>query len=162
SRLYQLRKFARRNKAIVGGVTVAFLALLIGTVISIQQAVVANAAAIQAKKNAYHACLVAASSALRYHEVQDAARHLEEAPREMRGWEWDHLQSRLDDSLLSLEIRYVPMSMAISPDGRIVASCASSGLISTWRVPEMTPIASYALTGSVDQRRVTALMFSAD
>jgi WD40 repeat protein len=162
SRLYQLRKFARRNKGIVTGVIVAFLALTVGTLVSIRQAVVARAAAVEAKKQAYHACLVAASSALRYHEVTDARRHLEDAPPEFRGWEWDHLGSRLDDSLLQLETRRTPMCMAVSPDGSIAAACASSGLISTWHVPDMTPIASYKLAGSVPQRRIAMMIFSAD
>ncbi len=39
SALYQLRKFSRRNKAIVGGVTVAFAALLVGTIVATWQAV---------------------------------------------------------------------------------------------------------------------------
>jgi eukaryotic-like serine/threonine-protein kinase len=46
----------------------------------------------------YRACLAAASASLENHDVADAARHLEAAPEALRGWEWRHLQSRLDDS----------------------------------------------------------------
>src|SRR5262249_31554151 len=32
------------------------------------------------------------------HDVADSARQLDAAPEELRGWEWRHLESRLDDS----------------------------------------------------------------
>src|SRR5262249_47325649 len=38
----------------------------------------------------------AAVAALSVHDVADAARQLKEAPQELRDWEWQHLQSRLD------------------------------------------------------------------
>src|SRR5262249_41560064 len=47
---------------------------------------------------AYRASLAAASAALENHDVADAARHLKLAPEALRGWEWRHLYSRLDDS----------------------------------------------------------------
>jgi eukaryotic-like serine/threonine-protein kinase len=47
---------------------------------------------------AYRACLAAASAALQNHDVGDAARQLEPAPVALRGWEWRHLDTRLDDS----------------------------------------------------------------
>jgi WD40 repeat protein len=47
---------------------------------------------------AYRASMTAASAAVANHDVADAARHLEAAPEALRGWEWRHLRSRLDDS----------------------------------------------------------------
>jgi WD40 repeat protein/serine/threonine protein kinase len=47
---------------------------------------------------AYRASLAAAGAALENHDVADAARHLDAAPEDLRGWEWRHLHSRLDDS----------------------------------------------------------------
>ncbi len=46
----------------------------------------------------YRARIAAASAALLQHDVVDAARHLDAAPEPLRGWEWQHLRSRLDDS----------------------------------------------------------------
>jgi WD40 repeat protein len=46
----------------------------------------------------YRARLAAAVAALSAHDVADAARHLNEAPKDLRDWEWRHLHSRLDDS----------------------------------------------------------------
>jgi tetratricopeptide (TPR) repeat protein len=48
STFYQLRKFARRNKALVGGVAVAFAAMVLGTVFSVWQALYARAEASKA------------------------------------------------------------------------------------------------------------------
>ena len=46
----------------------------------------------------YRARLAAAAAALSVHDVADAARQLDAAPETLRGWEWRHLQGRLDDS----------------------------------------------------------------
>ena len=47
---------------------------------------------------AYRARIAAAGSALQNHDVADAARSSTAAPEDLRGWEWRHLHSRLDDS----------------------------------------------------------------
>jgi WD40 repeat protein len=112
SALYQLGKFARRHTALVGGVvaTVAALALgLVGTILfavaearqrgrAEQNARSAIAEKREALFQAYRAGIAAAGSALQNHDVADAARQLEAAPETLRGWEWRHLHSRLDDS----------------------------------------------------------------
>ena len=58
----------------------------------------ANAQRREALFQAYNARLSAAVAALQNHDVTDAARHLDAAPEALRGWEWRHLRSRLDDS----------------------------------------------------------------
>jgi predicted Ser/Thr protein kinase len=112
SALYQLRKFARRHKALVGAVLGVMAALLAGTVVSLLYAVRADHNAREARENArlanenerraqyqtYRARLAAAAAALSHHDVADVARQLEAAPPELRGWEWQHLHARLDDS----------------------------------------------------------------
>jgi WD40 repeat protein/serine/threonine protein kinase len=50
-----------------------------------------------ALSQAYRARLSAAAAALQNHDVADAGRQLEDAPKELRDWEWRHLHSRLDD-----------------------------------------------------------------
>jgi eukaryotic-like serine/threonine-protein kinase len=47
---------------------------------------------------AYRARLSAAAAAISAHDVADAGRQLDEAPEDLRDWEWRHLHSRLDDS----------------------------------------------------------------
>jgi WD40 repeat protein/predicted Ser/Thr protein kinase len=112
SALYQLRKFARRHKALVGAVLGVAAALVAGAVVSVLYAVRADHSARQAGENArqatenerlaryqtYRARLAAAAAALSHHDVAGAARQLDAAPKELRGWEWRHLHARLDDS----------------------------------------------------------------
>ncbi len=112
SALYHLRQFSRRHKSLVAGVAATGAALVLGLAGTIVFAVAETRQRGQAEQNAltainekqaalyqaYRACLAAASSALQNHDVGDAARQLEVAPGQLRGWEWYHLQSRLDDS----------------------------------------------------------------
>jgi WD40 repeat protein/predicted Ser/Thr protein kinase len=97
SALYKVRKFVRRHKALVTAATVVFAALLMATIISLISARDGQASARLARAQTYQARLAAAVAALASHDVADAARHLERAPEDLRGWEWRHLQSRLDD-----------------------------------------------------------------
>jgi WD40 repeat protein len=135
SALYQLRKFARRHKALVGAMLGVAAALAAGTLVSVLYAVRADYNARLAGENArqatenerqatenerqanenerraryqtYLARLAAATAALSHHDVADAARQLEAAPKELRGWEWRHLHARLDDSTADLPAGYL-------------------------------------------------------
>jgi WD40 repeat protein/predicted Ser/Thr protein kinase len=97
SALYKVRKFVSRHKGLVSGTAAVFAALLVATIISLFSARDARESARLARSQAYQARLAAAVAALSNHDVADAARHLEQAPEELRGWEWRHLHSRLDD-----------------------------------------------------------------
>jgi WD40 repeat protein/serine/threonine protein kinase len=111
SAAYRLRKFARRNKALVGGVAGVMAALVLGLIGTTLFAVREAEQRSQAEHNAqvaadekraavyqtYRARLSAAAAALQNHDVLDAARQLGEAPEALRDWEWHHLHSRLDD-----------------------------------------------------------------
>jgi WD40 repeat protein/predicted Ser/Thr protein kinase len=105
SALYHLRKFARRHKALVGGVVATGLALVLGLVLTALFAIGEARQRRQAedeKREAlyqtYRARIAAAVGALALHDVADARRQLDAAPQELRDWEWRHLLSRLDDS----------------------------------------------------------------
>jgi WD40 repeat protein len=112
SALYLVRKFARRNKAVVGGVASVIAALVVGLIGTMlfaareaeqraqaeHYAGLATAEKHGALYQAYRARIAAAGAALQMHDLGDAARQLREAPEELRDWEWQHLHSRLDDS----------------------------------------------------------------
>ena len=112
SALYQLRKFARRHRALVAGGLGIFAALLVGTAVSIvfalraaenarvadENARVANERERSATYQSYRARIAAAVAALSHHDVADAAVQLDAAPEQLRDWEWRHLRTRLDDS----------------------------------------------------------------
>jgi WD40 repeat protein/tRNA A-37 threonylcarbamoyl transferase component Bud32 len=105
SALYHLRKFARRNTALVGGVVATALALVLGLVATTLFAVgearqrrQADDKTREARFQAYRARIAAAGMALSVHDVADTARQLREVPEGLRDWEWRHLHSQLDDS----------------------------------------------------------------
>jgi WD40 repeat protein/predicted Ser/Thr protein kinase len=163
SALYQLRKFARRHKALVGAALGIGLALAAGTVVSFLYAVRAGQNAREADENArqakanerrgryqtYLARLAAATAALSHHDVADAARQLEAAPRELRDWEWHHLHARLDDSAAALPggqlLRRGPSGFHLAvfgPDALVVTDEKGRPISSTPRpdVPEKWPV----------------------
>ncbi len=168
SALYRLRKFARRNKAIVAGVTIAFAAMALGAAFATRMAIVAERARVDerrlrgvAERQSYRACMLAASSALRRNETAEAERHLDAAPAALRGWEWEHLHSRLDDSLVQRQT-FSPWWFAISPDGETLAACNSGGRIVAWNVADWSECASFSLRGGVTARRIIQLAYSPD
>jgi WD40 repeat protein/predicted Ser/Thr protein kinase len=137
SALYQLRKFTRRHKAVVGGVLAVIAALVLGLIGTILFAVQAGRNAQEARDIAqaardeekearyqsYRARVAAAAAALATHDVSDAARQLREAPEELRGWEWRHLHSRLDDSAAMFSVGPTEYARLVrSPDGLRVAA----------------------------------------
>ena len=130
SALYQLRKFARRHKAVVASIAGIFATLLIGTAVSIffavraaENARVASERERVATYQTYRARIGAAVAALSRHDVADAAGQLEVAPQTLRGWEWQHLRSRLDDS--TSVFRAAPgESLFLSNHGKDIAIAA--------------------------------------
>jgi WD40 repeat protein len=143
SALYQLAKFARRHKAVVGGVAGVIVALAVGLIGTILFAARATQERGQAEQNArqaneekqaalyetYRARLAAAVAALQNHDVADAARHLDDAPKSLRAWEWQHLHSRLDDSSVVLSLP--PKSYTFlfcGPEGIRIASDYDRGV----------------------------------
>jgi len=113
SSLYQLRKFAKRNKTLVGGIAATFVALLVGLVGTMwfaareaHQHRLATHSEHLAQRNlelaehrAYRQSVYAAEAALERNDAVAASRQLDQAPKQLRGWEWHHIQSRTDESL---------------------------------------------------------------
>jgi WD40 repeat protein len=104
---YQFRKFARRNKAAVGGAAATFTALVAGLALAItfgmgeaEQRRVADKERREALRQTYQARLAAAVSALRDAQSAEAASHLRETPEHLRGFEWKHLSAQLDNSIV--------------------------------------------------------------
>src|SRR5205814_6159909 len=66
---------------------------------------------------AYRARMAATVAALSTHDVADAAHQLDEAPEDLRGWEWRHLHSRLDDSTAVIPLPFPETGILIpAPD----------------------------------------------
>lgn len=136
--LQQIRKFARRHKAIVAAVVASLAALAIGLVGTLLFAAresaarrLAEARLDQATQSAYRASIAAAHAAIESEDHASALRYLDAAPDSLRGWEWKlahHLATPSDrriplrpDQLrpqrLDLGLR---LAASDTPDGRIV------------------------------------------
>ncbi|HRX84106.1 MAG TPA: protein kinase [Phycisphaerae bacterium] len=138
--MYQLRKFARRNRGLVAGVAAAVVAVLLGAGVALQQAYVATRsrnvareAASRAQREAYLASVAAASVALQNHDIQLARRNIERAPAEQRGWEWSHLRSRLDESVLVIPEGEYPAGGSVAFLGEDVVGVRDPGSGCWWR-----------------------------
>ncbi len=126
STAYQVQRFARRNKAVVGGVAATLLALVLGIVgiaryayREYQQRNRAEQAQALAQAQTYRVSVAAASHALDNQNVLAARRLLKEAPEAHRGWEWYYLQSKLDASSRLLTSKYQSINnLAFYEDGQ--------------------------------------------
>jgi WD40 repeat protein/serine/threonine protein kinase len=153
---YQLRKFARRNKALVAGVLVAFVALAGGIVGTTSQAIrvtrernraleaeqlaeqrreTAELRRKAAEFQAYAANIAAAHAALQADDVATARQRLELAPARLRNLEWRYLAAGLDMSLMTLDQHEDRVwAVAFGADGEWLASASVDGTIKLWDV----------------------------
>src|SRR5262249_37442410 len=87
-----------------------------------EQRSLANNEKQTALREAYRARLAVAAAALQNHDVADAARHLAFVPEALRGWEWRHLHSRLDDSSAVIPTQASAIFLSHGTDGlRLIA-----------------------------------------
>ncbi len=126
--LYQLGKFAQRNRALVGGIVAVFLITVIAAIVAWVLLVEARRQQVIADWNAYIANIAAAESALRSQDVVDARRRLAAAPEELRSLEWHHLERRLDRSIRT--IRGIARSnVAWSPTQDLLATISGDNSV---------------------------------
>jgi WD40 repeat protein len=154
SAIYQARKFAHRNKAIVAGGAAVALALLLGIVgtsiglfraarqaaeafkqkgIADDRTVESIRAKQAAELKAYAATIAAAEAALNVGDVNGARENLEQAPAQLRGWEWRHFSNRLDQSSGVVKGHLDSVWVVVpSHDGTFFASCGRDKTLRLW------------------------------
>ncbi len=139
SALYQIRKFARRNRALVSGVVIAFAALLAGTVVSVWQARVAieqrrlaDLRADQALLQAFRASLAAAAAALEANDPVTVEEQLETIEPRLRDWSWRYFWNKSDRSVAVLRAGEPIAGAAFSDDGSKVLLACESGNLGWW------------------------------
>jgi WD40 repeat protein/predicted Ser/Thr protein kinase len=126
STLYNLRQFAWRHQALVGGVAATVAALVLGlvgtTLFALREARQRGEAehnASEALFEAYRGRLAAAAAALAAHDVEVAEQQLDAAPPPLRDWEWHHLHSRLDDSSAVIRLPENGAAFALAAPDRL-------------------------------------------
>ncbi len=154
---YRVSKFARRNRALVAGVSVAFAALAIGLALSVtlyRRAVQARERELRqhaaAEWLAYEGSIAAAESSIRTNRLLEAHRQLEVAPVHLRGWEWKHLASRLDRSLISIPAHEGAVTeVRLTPDGTRIVSASIDRTIRVWDARTGVGIARFGPLGEI-------------
>src|SRR5262249_62368056 len=77
--------------------------------------------------------MAAAASALQLNNIGGASAALGAAPSEYRNWEWWHFAIQLDSARFVLRGHTRPVwAIALSPDGRSLASGSQDGALSLW------------------------------
>jgi WD40 repeat protein len=96
SAFYLVSMFARRHKALVGSLAAVFVIAVAATVISAGFAIQESRARAREQRSLYLANVVAADLAIRQFDAATARARLEDAPVELRHWEWYYLWQRHD------------------------------------------------------------------
>lgn len=144
---YQLRKFARRNRALVTAVACVLVVLVAASVVSIIFAVRAGMAERRAsaerdsaQMGSYVANLAAADAALRTFDFATAIRRLNEAPRHLRSWEWCYLKVRATPTAHQLcGHEGLVNCAAYSPDGLRLITGSADDTVLVWSTSPAMP-----------------------
>ncbi len=141
--LYQIYKFARRNRALVAGAAVAFAAMLGGTIVStwqgrmaIKSRNLAEEKTAAARHQAFRARLAAAAAAIEARDPFAFWENKEAIEPQERRWEWHYLTGRLD-LCTAVFLAGEPIAGAsFDADGSTALLVLSSGALVEWRPEE--------------------------
>ena len=169
---YRLRKFSRRNRGLVSGLSAAVLifviAGIVGTILAIRNvrlADEAHEATWVAKRTTYRTSLIAAIAALENLDYIKLWEHLQLAPSELRNWEWHHLHAlTLDRVAIATPCRSIPVfdsagvALITIRDGSELRVIEMNSGVVRWSVS--APKAYDSLRVSSDLQRLVAYSFS--
>ncbi len=142
---YRLNRFVRRNPGLVGGLSLAFLALLSGLIATNAARIESEAArrdsdeqrrvaldhSRAARFHAYASQIAAADAALLLGNTKLARERLEAAEPELRGWEWRHVSARLDESL-GLRVTGNLSALSATRNFELVAAVRDGQSVEVW------------------------------
>ena len=128
-----LARTLRRYRAALIPAVLVFALALAAAAVSTRFALQSGKRTEDVNRLAYRTSLNAASAALADAKVEAARRFLGDAPSELRGWEWDHVASRLAPRSRSIgrELGVVNSNFTMSPDGGSYAVFSESDSILT-------------------------------
>jgi WD40 repeat protein/serine/threonine protein kinase len=132
STMYRLRKFARRNKAVLATASaIGFAALLAVGGLAASTAFISRANQ-NLRQNLYYQNIALADREWSANNLSRAEQLLDACPADLCGWEWHYLKRRRLGGLPPLEHRTALFSAAFSPDDRWIASGSKDGWITIW------------------------------
>ena len=135
SAFYQLRLFARRHRTLVASAVVLFVMALVAAGVSLSFAFDAEDRAREAERLAYVAALAGAADAVEDGRTEAARHLLDGTPERLRGWEFEHLRSRLETVLSSpLPEAWRVMRLETSRAGTLLAVLHGSDTERHWSV----------------------------
>lgn len=136
--VYQLRKFARRHRGLVVGLSATFGVLVAGLIAvswfaigEARQRQLAEVSATRATWESYRNCMAAADRALQLDDVRRAAQILDSAPSHLRGWEWRYLHRLTDMSTLTIHASQGAVK-GVALVGNVVWTGAADGSLARW------------------------------
>ena len=95
--------------------------------------------------SSYRANVASAGSFLQLNNVSAARRALDAAPEEHRNWEWNHFEYRLQGAQRIMRGHEAAVwGLAISPDGRLLASASHDSTVRMWNAETGDVIATLA------------------
>jgi len=179
---YRVRKFVRKHAGSVTTAALVTAALVLGLVGTISMYLEAEnareteaAARIRAedaeqkalaraedyRRTLYFNRIALAHAGCRYGDVRRVQEILDACPADLRRWEWYYLQHISDQSSVTLHGHQQgqwPNALAISPDGRRLASGATDGEIKVWDLEDLAELMT--LRGHV--KNISSVAFSPD
>lgn len=148
--LYQLRKFASRNRRIVLALGFGVLSLVGGlvgmTILAVRLAEerdTVRARGEESRLAARRANLTAAVAALAKPDMPSALRALNDVPEDLRAFEWRHLRFRADPSVLRFDVDPAGAGVltSLSSDGTAVYSIGSDSVLRHWNARDGSAVA---------------------
>jgi serine/threonine protein kinase/WD40 repeat protein len=92
----------------------------------------AEGALREARQASYMANIFAADAYLESHKIPEAQHALDTCEPDLRNWEWNHLRSRADTSILTINSGEFWAKFRLSPDGKWIAGALSTGSLKLW------------------------------
>ena len=136
---YRVSMMMRRHLAITAAILATLVALVATAIISLlfglrasEAERLANLDRAAKSRQAYIASVAAAESGWAHYEYRAMPRHLERAPAEHRGWEWDLLANAAETRLGQIKCDELATTAVTTADGQIVVG-DRAGRLCVWR-----------------------------
>jgi WD40 repeat protein len=140
SLLHRGRKWARRHRPVAWalGISAAIVSMVIMIVLVVSNVLIAReqrrtqAAKEQLELNLYYNQIALAERESAANDLNRVDQLLAACPTELRGWEWHYLRRLGRSSISTLRHKSAVLSVAFSPDRRLLASGSQDGTVTIW------------------------------